>query len=146
MGAGVAIVFLAALPAWLAALSVYDIRQRRLPNWLTLPGAAVVLVAAAASGRGVAAALGGFALFACYLVVHLLAPAALGGGDVKLALGLGALTGSFGVDVWAVAALSAPVLTASWAVVSLLSGSRDPVPHGPSMCVATAVATALVLL
>ena len=32
--------------AWLAVLSLYDIRERRLPNWLTIPGAAVVLAMA----------------------------------------------------------------------------------------------------
>ena len=32
---------------WLAALSCYDIRQRRLPNVLTMPGAGVILVVAA---------------------------------------------------------------------------------------------------
>ena len=47
-GAGVCVVVL----VWLAALSVYDMRQRRLPNWLTLPGAAVILLVAALAGRG----------------------------------------------------------------------------------------------
>ena len=37
--------------AWLAALSCYDLRERRLPNALTLPGAAVILLAAAVAGR-----------------------------------------------------------------------------------------------
>ena len=50
-----------------------------------------------------------------YLLVHLVAPAAMGAGDVKLAIGLGALTGCFGVDVWLLAALAAPLLTALWA-------------------------------
>ena len=27
--------------AWLAVLSLFDIRVRRLPNWLTIPGAVV---------------------------------------------------------------------------------------------------------
>ena len=36
----------------------------------------------------------------------------MGAGDVKLALGLGALTGAFGPDVWLLGALGAPVLTA----------------------------------
>jgi leader peptidase (prepilin peptidase) / N-methyltransferase len=140
MGAGVAG---AAALAWLVALSVYDIRQRRLPNWLTLPGAAVVLLVAVAAGRGVPAMVGGIALFALYVVIHLLAPSGMGAGDVKLAMGVGALTGSFGVDVWALAAVAAPLLTAVWAVVAVIRHAESTVPHGPSMCTAAAVATAL---
>ena len=32
---------------WMAALTGYDIRQRRLPNWLTVPGFAVIMLVAA---------------------------------------------------------------------------------------------------
>ena len=55
----------------LAALCVFDIRERRLPNWLTMPGAAVILATAAMHGRGGPAVLGAVALFAIYAVVHL---------------------------------------------------------------------------
>ena len=103
---------------WLAALSCYDIRQRRLPNLLTLPGAAVILLAAAVAGRGWPALAGAAALAGLYLLVHLVAPAAMGAGDVKLAIGLGGLAGCFGVEVWFLAALAAPLLTALWGVVA----------------------------
>jgi leader peptidase (prepilin peptidase) / N-methyltransferase len=129
--------------AWLTALSIFDIRHRRLPNWLTLPGAATVMLGAVVAGRGTAALLGGLALFAGYLVVHLVAPTGMGAGDVKLAIGVGALTGAFGVDVWVLAALGAPLLTA---VVALLRRSEPTVPHGPSMCLAAAAATALAVV
>jgi leader peptidase (prepilin peptidase)/N-methyltransferase len=143
MGAGVAGV---CVLAWLAALSVYDVRERRLPNWLTLPGAAVILTIAAVHGRGMPAVLGAVALFGVYAVVHLVSPAAMGAGDVKLAIGVGALTGTFGADVWLLAALGAPLLTAGWAVVMLLRRSERIVPHGPSMCLAAVAATALAVL
>jgi leader peptidase (prepilin peptidase) / N-methyltransferase len=77
--------------------------------------------------------------------VHLAAPAAMGAGDVKLAMGLGGLAGCFGVGVWFLAALAAPLLTALWGVAVLPRGVRT-VPHGPSMCVATAAAAGLALL
>ena len=131
---------------WLAALSVYDIREQRLPNWLTMPGAAVILATAAAQGRGGQAVLGAVALFAVYAVVHLVSPAAMGAGDVKLAIGIGALTGTFGSDVWLLAAFGAPILTAGWAVVALLRESGKTVPHGPSMCLAALAATALAVV
>ena len=131
--------------AWLAVLSVYDIRERRLPNWLTMPGAAVILAVAAAAGRGLPSLLGAIGLAGLYLAVHLVAPPAMGAGDVKLAAGLGGLTGSFGFDVWALAAIAAPLLTAGWALAMLIRRSESTVPHGPSMCLATLAALALVV-
>ena len=79
--------------------------------------------------------------------MHLLAPAAMGAGDVKLAIGLGALTGAFGVRrVGSGRAGRRPLLTAVWAVV--LPSSRragSTVPHGPSMCLASAAAVTLAI-
>jgi leader peptidase (prepilin peptidase) / N-methyltransferase len=124
---------------WMFALSGYDVVRRRLPNWLTLPGAAAVLLVAGVHGRGLPALAGAVALAGLYLLVHLAAPAAMGAGDVKLALGLGALSGCFGVAVWLLAALGAPLLTAAIGLIALLCGNRT-VPHGPSMCAATAAA------
>lgn len=130
---------------WLLVLSAYDITQRRLPNWLTLPGGAVILAVSTLFGHGIAAVTGAAALVAVYLLVHLGAPAALGGGDVKLAAGVGALTGLFGPDVWVLAAVGAPLLTATLAVGAAIRGVPT-VPHGPSMCVASAAAIALVVM
>jgi leader peptidase (prepilin peptidase)/N-methyltransferase len=142
MGAGVCAVAL----AWLAALSVYDIRERRLPNWLTLPGAAAAIAVACWAHRGPPAVIGAAALAALYLVVHLVVPTAMGAGDVKLALGLGAVTGYFGVDVWLLAAVTAPLLTVAWALITFATSGERTVPHGPAMCFSTAAAAALALL
>lgn len=128
--------------AWLIALSCYDIRQRRLPNRLTLPGGVAILIGAALAGRAVPALVGAVALAAIYLAVHLASPTAMGAGDVKLALGLGGLSGCFGVEAWSLAALGAPLLTAA---VGLVWRMRA-VPHGPSMCLATACAVGLAIL
>jgi leader peptidase (prepilin peptidase) / N-methyltransferase len=142
MGAGVASV---CVLAWLTALSVYDITRRRLPNWLTLPGGATVLAVATLCGSGAAALAGAAALTLLYLVVHLVAPAGMGAGDVKLAIGVGGLTGAFGVDVWVLAAVGAPLLTALVALGALIGRSCRSVPHGPSMCVTAAAAVAVAL-
>ena len=128
--------------AWLAVLTWYDVRERRLPNRLTLPGAGVILLAAAVAGRGLPALAGAAALAGVYLLVHLMAPAAMGAGDVKLAIGVGGLTGCFGAGVWFLAALGAPLLTALCGAVAMSRGVRA-VPHGPSMCVASAAGLAL---
>lgn len=125
---------------WMAALTGYDLAQRRLPNWLTLPGAAVILLCAGSTGRGVGALVGAVGLAAVYLLVHLVAPAAMGAGDVKLALGVGGLTGCFGFGVWFLAAIGAPLLTALLGAVARVGWSATTVPHGPSMCAAGAAA------
>jgi leader peptidase (prepilin peptidase)/N-methyltransferase len=140
-----------AVLGWAAALSVFDLVRRRLPNTLTIGGAAVILVAAAAVGRGWPALLGAISLAGLYLAVHLAAPAALGAGDVKLALAVGGLTGALGLPVWAVAALGAPLLTAAAGVVALTLrlaglGSPSTLAHGPSMCAAGLGAAALAVL
>lgn len=135
--------------AWLATLSCYDIRERRLPNALTLSGAAAVLAVATVAGRGSPALAGTVALTAIYLVVHWAAPGGMGAGDVKLALGLGALTGCFGVGAWFLAALGAPLLTVVvGALARVRRGADDTatVPHGPSMCLASAASMGLALL
>lgn len=139
MRTGAAVVVL----VWLAVLSCYDIRQRRLPNRLTLPGAGVILLAAAAAGRGLPALAGAAALAGMYLLVHLVAPSGMGAGDVKLAIGLGGLTGCFGAEVWFLAALAAPLLTALWGVFAVPRLVALTLPHGPSMCLASAAAVAL---
>lgn len=140
MGVGEAVI----AGAWLLALSGYDIAERRLPNWLTFPGAVLVLGVATLGGRGLSALAGAATLSVLYLLVHLVSPRAMGGGDVKLAVGLGAMTGAFGIDVWLLAALAAPMFTAVLAFVAAVRGIRT-VPHGPSMCAASAAAVALVL-
>lgn len=160
------------LVLWCCALSVSDIRTRRLPNSLTGWGAVAVLGYAFTGGRLGAAAAGSVLLVVPYLLIHLARPAAFGAGDVKLAVGLGAVTGMGGGSVWAWAALAAPLLT-GFAGVGVLAGRwvgerrragdavthrstgvpsyrarlpHDPaptVPHGPSMCAATVVALLL---
>lgn len=82
----------AALLVWLAAI---DLEFRLLPNRIVLPATAIVLVAVSALDSSLAlehavAALGAGALL---LVAALLRRGALGMGDVKLALLLGATLG-----------------------------------------------------
>ncbi|TLF97849.1 prepilin peptidase [Nocardia cyriacigeorgica] len=115
---------LIALGAWCMALSVSDIRTRRLPDLLTGPGAVVVLAYAAATGRLAAALVGAVLLSVPYLMVHLVTPAAFGAGDVKLAVGLGAAAGMCGGQAWAWAAVGAPVLTAVAGIAALVLPRR----------------------
>ncbi|WP_306362028.1 A24 family peptidase [Nocardia sp. CC227C] len=114
---------------WCAALSAADLRHRRLPNALTLPGAALVLGYAWLDGRWPIALAGALLLALPYALVHLAMPTALGAGDVKLALGLGAACALAGASAWTWAAVGAPLLTALAGTGALLA--RRPLSRGP---------------
>ena len=80
---------------WLAALCVTDLRNRRLPNVLTLGGAAAALILHAVAGGGAGlldSLLGGFICAALLFLPFLLGAA--GGGDVKMLFAIGCLFGS----------------------------------------------------
>ncbi|MBP1158560.1 prepilin peptidase [Rhodococcus sp. PvR099] len=133
-----------ALLWWCVCLSVVDLGERRLPNELTLPGACAVFLVSVLVGRGMAALVGAAMLAGLYLVVHLASPAAMGGGDVKLALGLGAAAGAVGAKAWLAAAVGAVALTAlvGGCALALGRGGRT-LAHGPSMCLSTLLALSL---
>ncbi|KAF0847462.1 prepilin peptidase [Nocardia caishijiensis] len=148
------------LIAWCLLLGVIDVHARRLPNALTGTGAVAVFGFAWYTGQLTTALIGAALLTMPYLVTHLIAPAALGAGDVKLAIALGAAAALAGPPAWTWAAIVAPLLTGLAAAVVLgrhwvrrMSGravesvrrasSPRVVPHGPAMCLATVTAMAL---
>jgi leader peptidase (prepilin peptidase)/N-methyltransferase len=147
---------LSALPAYLyfaaigVALTVIDLRVRRLPNAIVLPSypvvAALLAVSAAVEGHWwafVRALLGGAVLFAFFFALAYVYPAGMGFGDVKLAGVVGGvlaylswptlLIGAFaGFFIGAVAGLTL--------IAIKRAGRKTPVPFGPSMIVGALVA------
>jgi leader peptidase (prepilin peptidase)/N-methyltransferase len=125
-------------------LVAVDVRHKRLPDALTLgvlPLLSAALAVAAWGGGGwalVVRALVGAAVFlAVHLVVAALRPGALGGGDVKLAIPVGAVLGVVGMEALLVALGVASMITL--ALIVSVPRWRGGAPHGPGMLGAACV-------
>lgn len=126
--------------AWCVALCWYDVREHRLPNALTVPGALVACGAACLLGASGdwSGAIGAAIWTLVNGLVFLFG--GMGAGDVKLAPSLGVIVGlSGGVPMVLVAITIAAGATAAWAVLA----RRPAVAHGPAMCLAALTALGL---
>jgi prepilin peptidase CpaA len=135
-----------ALLLWLLFVVVYDFRQRRVPNWLVLAGAAVALASLAFGmqpfGIGWSSALLGAGVgFGFLLFFHLIG--LMGAGDVKFAGALGLWVGlSALAQIWVVASLLAGAHAVLWLALQrwplfprlalILSGPRPAANGGAS--------------
>ncbi len=88
------IVFAPIALALAAAAAVVDVRERRIPNWLTYPGiiGGVLLQGLLAGWKGIGNALAGCVLAGGVFLLFY-AVRAMGAGDVKLVAAIGALLG-----------------------------------------------------
>lgn len=147
------------LPAYLymaaagVALSVIDLRTRRLPDALTLPSYVALLALVAVGGIVsrdgaltvglILGALGAFSLYWCFRRMN----AALGPGDVKASALVGGILGTIGAHAWVVGIGAGLILAALYAVTMLISrkGSASTlIPYGPFMfagCLVAVLAT-----
>ncbi|MDO0926310.1 A24 family peptidase [Streptomyces sp. TG1A-8] len=134
-------------------LAAVDFRVRRLPDPLTLPlaAAALALLGAAAALPGHAgdwptALYGALALGGGYFVLFLVNPAGMGFGDVKLALGAGAVLGWYGWGTVLLGTFAGFLLGALYGgalVVARKAGRKTAIPFGPFL-IAGALAGLLV--
>jgi leader peptidase (prepilin peptidase)/N-methyltransferase len=125
-----------------------DLRHRRIPTCVVAVGAAATLAAVAittlhdqswtpiATTAGAGALVGG-----AFLVVHLVHPAGLGFGDVRLAALAGALTG-YGTASIAAAAVTAALAAAVASLATIATRSKSA-PFAPYLLGAAAVAVAV---
>ncbi|WP_406726101.1 A24 family peptidase [Streptomyces sp. GD-15H] len=122
-------------------LAVVDFRVQRLPDPLTLPFAAAALALLGLvtlvpehAGEWTTALLGALALGAGYFVLFLINPGGMGFGDVKLALGAGAVLGWYGwptVMLGTFAGFLFGALYGGALVVARRAGRRTAIPFGP---------------
>jgi leader peptidase (prepilin peptidase)/N-methyltransferase len=126
----------------LAAASFYDLTQRRIPNRIVLPATAGCGALTLAAGAPLSL-LAGLATILLLLVVSLRWPAALGMGDVKLALLL-----VLGLDGSALRALALGLALAALTAGALLvrqgrTAWRAPLPLAPFIATGALVAVFL---
>jgi len=138
---------LAPFAGLMVALSVIDIRHRRIPNRLVYPAvviAAAVIVAGDLAGGGLDVLDAGIGLFAYGLALLIIAliSKGMGMGDVKLAGLIGLVLGSIGLDLVAVAAGMGILLGGVGAIVALLAGAdrKSAIPYGPYLASGAVIA------
>jgi len=134
----------------LVALSVIDLRTFLLPNRIVFPltVVSVVLLGLAALAGGdldvfVRALLGGAAAFTVFFILHMVSPASMGFGDVKLSFTLGLFLGWLG---WGYVFLGLFLGFFYGAVIGValialrIKTRKDHVPFGPYLAAGTMTA------
>ncbi|MDX2935364.1 prepilin peptidase [Streptomyces ipomoeae] len=124
-------------------LTLVDLKAQRLPDPLTLPFVALALVLLGAvafvpehAGQWRTAAFGALVLGGAYFLLFLIRPLALGFGDVKLALGLGAALGWYGWGALYVGTFAGALIGSVYTLVQAARGRaarRQLVALGPFM-------------
>ena len=140
-------ILLAPFAGLMVALSVIDIRHRRIPNRLVYPAvviATAVIFAGDLAGGGLDVLDAGIGLFAYGLALLIIAliSKGMGMGDVKLAGLIGLVLGSIGLDLVAVAAGMGILLGGVGAIVALLAGAdrKSAIPYGPYLASGAVIA------
>ena len=134
----VPLIFSVSFVVWVASLMAWDVRTRRLPDYLTLPGAVLIGGWALAVDPWLLA--GGIGWFLLYLVTAGVM-GGIGGGEIKFALGLGTVAALGGAAGWLSAVVGASLITLVLAGLVMWRGTGNStvlqVPHGPGMGLAT---------
>lgn len=139
-----------AVGAWITHV---DIRDHRIPNRVVVPlaGAVFALCAGAALVDGsadplVRAALGGLGLGLFYAVLRAASGGALGGGDVKLAVPVGALLAWDGWIAFFAGSGLAFLIGGAWSMALLATrrgSAKTPIAFGPFMVLGATVGLAI---
>ena len=139
-GFGLEFLAVAAFVVTLGVVSVIDLEQRRIPNRIVLPAAAIAVVAIALlePGQLKSSIVGGAAACLFFLAPALLVPRAVGAGDAKLALLIGLVLGVNVVQALVVTSFAA----GAFAAVLIVAGGSNrqrTIPLGPFLALGAAV-------
>jgi Flp pilus assembly protein protease CpaA len=117
-----------ALILMLSIAAAWDVRQRRIPNALTLTGALAGLLLGAGQPGWMLSLLGGMVAFSFFMVLHRMGW--IGAGDVKLAAAAGVyFSPSQALHACLLILLAGGVLAALWAQLPRTSIRHD-LPYG----------------
>ncbi len=126
--------------AALGAAAAFDLAERRIPNRVTVPALLALLALWAATGAAWKPIAAGLAVASVLAAIGLLAPAAIGMGDAKLALVI-----AFGLADKALIALACAIVLAASVTAGrlVLAWSDDrarTVPLGPFFALGALIA------
>jgi len=127
---------IALIGSFFLLISIIDLRYRLIPNVLIYPAAAAtLLLRLVIPGQSVPIALLGGAMgLAPFLLVALLKPGDIGGGDVKLATLIGLMVG-FPLVLWAlILGTVAGGITAILLLLTRRWGPKSHIPYAPFLC------------
>jgi len=137
----------------LGVITVIDLRELRIPNFLTRPATVLALPLLAVAQLSEwpdlslwRAGLGGAAMFVFYLLLIFIYPAGMGWGDVKLAPVIGAQLGFLGWIPTVRGLVLAYLVIGPVAIALLLFGRakmKTGLPFGPFMAVGAVIALVL---
>jgi leader peptidase (prepilin peptidase) / N-methyltransferase len=141
-GLDAAAVVAAGFLAVLALLSAIDLEQRRIPNVIVLPAVVVAVLAAAVlePSRLPEALLAGFGAFLFFFVPSFVLPGAVGMGDAKLALLIGAMLGREVVGALLLAAIGAGLFALVLLAIRGRAARSAAIPFGPFLAAGAAIA------
>lgn len=113
--------------------SFIDLAHMIIPDTVTLPGIGIgIAIGLLPSSIGFANAVAGACLSGgIFLLIMLLYPAGMGGGDVKLIAMIGAFVGWQAVLVAIILSAFCGAVSGLTLILLGLKGRRDPVPFGP---------------
>ena len=132
-GLHVEAVLVVAFVATLAAISVTDIEERRVPNILVLPATGIALLAQGLlhPDRFLECLLAGLGAAGFFFVANLVSDRAVGMGDVKLALLLGVVLGSSILGALFLGGLAAAAVGLVLIARSGLEARKRAIPFAP---------------
>jgi len=150
LGADWAVPAYLVLFASLLAISVIDLERNIIPNrivyptvFLSVPLLAVAAVAEGDLGRLGQAVVGAAAAWAALLVIHLVSPAGMGFGDVRLSFVLGLFLGWLDLRLVLIGLFLGFLLGSVLGVLLVvlrLRGRRDHIPFGPFLAAGAVLA------
>jgi prepilin signal peptidase PulO-like enzyme (type II secretory pathway) len=124
----------------LVFVACFDLVTRRIPNRVTIPAMAVVLVLRAvfAGGTVAEAVLAGAAGFAAFLLLVILTRGGFGMGDAKLVGLLGLFLGNALLPALLIGIVAGGVVSAV-IVAAKRDGRRHTIAYGPYLCLGAAL-------